>query len=237
LDKRYFNVIPPYDNTARLDTTLQPASVSHRGGVVVLGAGGHAKVVISTLRAAGEAVDVIYDDNSSRWGKTLRGIPIRGPISALGMHADRPAVIAVGDNAIRQSIAGKYPLRWITAVHPRACVDPTVELGAGTVVFAGAIIQPDSRIGAHAIVNTGATVDHDCQVHDFVHVGPGVHLAGGVRVSRGATLGTGCVAIAGVTIGENTTIGAAAAVIRDVPANVVAVGVPAHILRSAERAA
>ena len=115
-------------------------------------------------------------------------------------------------------------------VHPAAWVDLSVELGPGAVVFAGAVIQPRTVVGAHAIVNTAASIDHDCRIGRFAHLAPGVHLAGTVTVGDGAFLGIGTVAIPGVTIGEWTQVGAGAAVVRDLPARVRAVGVPARPL-------
>jgi sugar O-acyltransferase (sialic acid O-acetyltransferase NeuD family) len=142
------------------------------------------------------------------------------------------AVLAIGDNRTRQRFADPARCRFATIVHPRAIVDPSVKLGPGTVVFAGAVIQPDTTLGAHVIVNTGASIDHDCWLDDFVHIAPGVRLAGNVSLDTGAFLGIGSVAIPGARVGEWTTVGAGAAVIQDVPADVVAAGVPARVLRS-----
>lgn len=202
--------------------------VQHRG-VFVLGAGGHGKVVISTLHAAGHRVAAVLDDDSARWGKTLLGLPIVGAITELPDSGEAQAVIAVGDNRVRERLARQFRnVEWITAVHPSAYVHPSVHLGPGTVLCAGVVVQPDAVIGAHVIVNTRATVDHDCQVGDYVHLAPGVHLAGGVRVEQGALLGIGSVVIPGCRIGEWTTIGAGGVVVRDLPRRITAIGVPAR---------
>jgi len=204
-----------------------------RGSVAVLGGGGHAKVVIGTLRSAGATVTVVLDDNPATWGKTLLGVPVQGPIATLPDHGVDGAVIAIGSNAARAHVAAAVgDIAWITAVHPSAIIDPSVTLGPGTVVFAGVVIQPDARLGAHVIVNTGATIDHDCVVDDFVHLAPGVQLAGDVVVGRSAFMGIGSVAIPGRRIGPGATVGAGAVVIRDVAAGATVVGVPA---RSAAR--
>ena len=159
--------------------------------VYLIGCGGHAKVVAATLLDAGCDVAAVFDDDSARWGTTLSGVPIVGPIDAIKQRERLPAVIAIGNNRIRKRIAERLDLEWLTVVHPKASVDASVELGQGTVVFAGAVIQPDTRVGDHAIVNTAASVDHECLVGDFVHLAPGVHLAGGVSVGDGAFLGIG----------------------------------------------
>jgi len=149
----------------------------------VIGAGGHAKVVIATLRENGHTVKAAFDDDPKKWGKDLLGVPVVGPPEQLGNLPQARAIIAVGINGFRKAIAGRFPrMEWLTVVHPSAYVHPTVQLGSGTVVFAGAVIQPDTRIGAHCIVNTSSSIDHDCLLEDYVHLAPGVNLAGGVRL-------------------------------------------------------
>lgn len=204
--------------------------MSGAGRAAVLAAGGHAKVVIATLQAAGWRVVAAYDDDEARWGGELLGVPIRGPLEAAAGAEVDGAVVAVGDNRVRKSLAERFDLPWIAVVHPAAVVHPSVELGGGTVVFAGAAIQPDTRIGRHAIVNTGASVDHDCRLGDFVHVAPGARLGGGVAVGEGALVGIGSCVVPGVTVGPWATAGAGAAVVRDVAAGATVVGVPARPL-------
>jgi sugar O-acyltransferase (sialic acid O-acetyltransferase NeuD family) len=192
--------------------------------VVVVGAGGHAKVVVATLQAAGSEVPLVLDDAPGKHGSALGGVEVQGPVAAL---LGGEAICAIGDNRTRQRVVGELVTAWATAVHPAAIVHPSAKVGPGTVVFAGAIVQPDAVLGAHVIVNTGATVDHDCRLGDFVHVAPGAHLCGGVVVEEGALLGVGCAVSPGVRIGAWATVGAAAAVVADVPAGATVVGVPA----------
>lgn len=196
--------------------------------VAVIGGGGHAKVVLACLRELALPVSAVFDDDSRLWGGELLGVPITGPIRAAVGDGGTAAVLALGDNATRRDLARRLDLRWITAVHPRAFVDPAAELGTGTVVCAGAVVQPGAEIGAHAIVNTGASVDHDCRVGDFVHLAPGVRLAGRVTVGDGTLVGIGSTAIPGVSIGEWSVVGAGASVVGDLPARVTAVGCPAR---------
>jgi sugar O-acyltransferase (sialic acid O-acetyltransferase NeuD family) len=199
--------------------------------IVVVGSGGHAKVVIATARAAGLEVAAIADDDPARWGQRVLGVEVTGPAPAVLDDPDQTAVLAIGANRARQRLAAAARCRFATILHPGAVIDPTVRLGAGTVVFAGAVIQPDTALGAHAIVNTGASIDHDCAIGDFVHIAPGVRLAGDVALGDGVFLGIGAVAIPGVRIGAWTTVGAGAAVIGDLGADLVAAGVPARPLR------
>lgn len=200
--------------------------------VLVIGAGGHAKVVIGAIEAGGDRVVAALDDDARRWGSTILGVRIAGPVATAPSYGV-PTVIAIGGNATRARLGRAIDVPWATVVHPRAWVHPSVVLGPGTVVFAGAMIQPDSRLGHHCIVNTGATIDHDGALGDCVHVAPGAHLAGTVTIGEESFLGVGVAVIPGITIGARTTVGAGAAVVRDLPDGVVAVGVPARVVRPA----
>ncbi|HSL84807.1 MAG TPA: acetyltransferase [Thermoanaerobaculia bacterium] len=194
----------------------------------VLGAGGHAKVVIATLEAAGWEVVGVFDDAEDRWGGEILGLRVRGPLGAARETAIDGAVIAVGDNRAREDVAGRIDLPWVAVAHPAAAVHPSAALGPGTVVFAGAVIQPDTIVGRHAIVNTAASVDHDCRLGDFVHVAPGARLAGNITVGDGALVGIGSSVMPGVRIGAWASIGAGAAVVREVERGSTVVGVPAR---------
>lgn len=196
--------------------------------VVLVGAGGHAKVVLAALLAAGHRVGAVLDDDPRRWRRALLDCTVEGPIEP-GRLSGRPAVLAIGDNAARQRLAS-LPAEWLTVVHPAALVHDSVVLGPGSVVFAGAVVQPGARLGSHVIVNTGASIDHDCELGDFVHVAPGARLAGEVRVGVGALLGIGCCVVPGIVIGPWATIGAGAAVVSDVGEKERVAGVPARPL-------
>lgn len=201
----------------------------------VLGAGGHGKVVVSTLLACGFSVDGVLDDDAGKTGTTVLGIPVIETIEAFILRKRKArAVCAVGDNKTRKELTvrlASFPVEWVTAVHPAALVHPSVRLGNGTIVFAGAIIQPETVIGAHCIVNTGALIDHDCIIGDFCHIAPGCRITGGVTAEEGAFLGAGATVIPGVVIGPWSVTGAGSTVIRDIRPGVTAAGSPARILK------
>jgi sugar O-acyltransferase (sialic acid O-acetyltransferase NeuD family) len=197
--------------------------------IYIIGAGGHAKVVANSARAAGFAVAAMFDDDENLWGRSLLGIPIHGPISRIREFPAKPAIAAIGDNANRFAIVSAASLDWRTVIDPAAHVDSSVVVGIGTAILPGAVVQIDSRIGKHAIVNTSASIDHDCAIGDYVHLAPGVHLAGNVRVGEGAFIGIGAAVIPGITIGAGAVVGAGAAVICDIPDRAVVVGVPARV--------
>jgi sugar O-acyltransferase (sialic acid O-acetyltransferase NeuD family) len=195
----------------------------------VIGAGGHAKVVIATLQAAGFEVTAALDDDQSKWGSELLGIAVAGPLSAAPEYARR-AVIAIGNNQMRRRLAAELNrLEWVSAIHPAAVIHPSARIGVGTVVFAGAVIQPDAQVGGHVIVNTAATIDHDCLIADFAHLAPGVRLAGAVSIGEGAMLSIGASVIPGVRVGEWSVVGAGSVVLKDVESGVTVVGAPAAI--------
>lgn len=201
--------------------------------VVIIGGGGHAKVIIAMLRVRGYQPIAVLDDAETLWGTQLLGVPVSGPVGSIDANSVDCAVIGIGNNHVRRELASRVKLPWLTVIHPTAWVDVSVVLGAGTVVFAGAIVQPGTTIGEHVIINTGATVDHDCSLGNFVHIAPGTHLAGNVSVGEGTFMGISSAAIPGVSIGRWTTIGAGAVAVRDIPDNVVAYGVPARPRRAA----
>lgn len=192
-------------------------------------------MVIGTLQAAGYTVGGVFDDAPTKWGTEILGVPIIGAVQEITRTGFAQAVIAIGDNAVRQKLARQLnDLRWVSVVHPQAWVHPSATIGVGSVVFAGAVIQPEARIGEHVIINTGATVDHECIVSDFSHVAPGAHLAGRVVVEEGVFVGMGCNVIQGCRIGAWTIVGAGAVVVRNLPAYVTALGVPARMIKRHE---
>lgn len=194
----------------------------------ILGAGGHAKVAIAALRAAGWTVAGAYDDEPARHGGVILGVPIIGTLEA-GLASASPLHIAIGSNRARRRIA-QQERAWTGAIHPGAQLDPTAVVGDGALICMGALVQVDARVGRHVIVNTGAIVDHDCLVGDFVHLAPGAKLAGGVEVGEGAMIGLGAQVLPGLKIGAWAVVGAGAVVTRDVPEGQTVAGCPAKAL-------
>lgn len=196
--------------------------------IVLVGAGGHAKVVIALAHALGHAVVALVDRDPEKLGRLVSGVPVVGSAAEVADAHGCGFVLSIGDNRTRAEFAAVMKVRFVSLVHPWAWVAPSAEIGPGAVVFAGCVVQPDARVGAHAIVNTGATIDHDCTLGSFVHVAPGAHLAGQVRVGEGAFLGVGCAVKNGVEVGAWATLGAGAVAVHDVSEGVVAVGIPAR---------
>lgn len=199
--------------------------------IYLIGAGGHAKVILALLEEQGRKCLGIYDDNEALWGKKLSGVPIMGAVKELPDRNDISAVIAIGNNNVREHIAEKFHnLHWATLIHPYSWIHKSVSIHEGTVVFAGAVIQPDVCIGKHTIINISASIDHDCVIGSFCHIAPGCHLAGGINVGDNAFLGIGTTAIPCIFITANTMIGAGAVVIKDTTRCGTYVGVPAKLV-------
>lgn len=193
---------------------------SRMQGVVLLGAGGHAKVVLSLLQALGLRVIGVCDPQLvqhavAQW----RGLAVLGGDEALQGHD--PAAIALA-NGIGQIVAGTSArvrayeamrargFRFPSLVHPSAVVDASVRLADGVQVMAGAVLQADVECGENSIVNTRASIDHDCIVGRHVHIAPGATLSGAVRVEDRAFVGAGATVVQGLQIGADAFLCAGA---------------------------
>lgn len=195
--------------------------------LILIGSGGHAKVVLAAAKASGWSVIALFDDDTKRHGENVFGVEIRGPIASL--DSTDLAHIAIGNAAVRMKF-DSLGCDWKTIIHPHAYVDSTVVVGAGTFVAAGAVVNPATSVGRHCIINTGSSVDHDNVLEDYVQIAPGAHLGGNVTVREGAFIGLGASIIHGVTIGKNALIGAGATIIRDVPDGAKIVGNPGRAI-------
>jgi UDP-perosamine 4-acetyltransferase len=206
---------------------------------LIVGAGGHGKVVLDILRAAGQCTPVGFvDADASLAGTTIGGLPIFGAPNQLPKLAKKikQAIIAIGDNRTRASYAKillDHGFELITTIHPKAMVSPSARVGRNVVIAAGAIVCAEAVIGDSAIINTAAIVDHECEIGSAAHICPSVALAGRVRVGEGAFVGLGAKVIPCISIGEHAIVGAGAVVIRDIPCHATAVGVPAKVIKVA----
>lgn len=208
--------------------------------LLLLGAGGHARVVAETAFSTGRFSSIAFLDDRCTGPAQLPdqlGWPVIGPFAAALdpqiRHQFPAALVAIGNAAVRMQwlprlAAAGYELPIV--IHPTAWVSPSAQLSAGSVVFAQAAIQAQAVIGSGAILNTGCSVDHDAQLGDGVHICPGARLAGEVQVGDRSWIGIGSSLIQQIRIGADVTVGAGAAVVRDLPGGVTAVGVPARVL-------
>jgi sugar O-acyltransferase (sialic acid O-acetyltransferase NeuD family) len=204
--------------------------------VIMVGGGGHAKVLISMLllqhRTVLGFVDLTPDLPS------VLGVAQLGDDSAVLMRAPEEirlvnGVGSIGSTGARREAYERFRDKHYTfdsVIHCSAIMAPDVELGNGVQIMAGAVVQPGSRVGDNSIINTGARVDHDCSIDAQVHIAPGATLCGNVRVGRGSHVGAGATVIQGIELGENTIVGAGAVVLRGVTDGETVVGVPAAVV-------
>jgi len=202
--------------------------------ILVLGGGGHARVVADAILArsaqyGGMELVGFLDDDPAMKGIHLLGKPVFGSTSEVARIPHDGVVVAIGDNGDRCKLFETLSARGeklMTVIHPNATIAPDVKVGRGSVIFAGVVVNTGANIGDNVILNTGCTVGHDCTIGLHVHICPGAHLGGTVRVRKGATVGIGSSIIQGRTIGEWSIVGGGSAVIHDVAPRTTVVGVP-----------
>jgi sugar O-acyltransferase (sialic acid O-acetyltransferase NeuD family) len=210
--------------------------------IVIIGAGGQGREMAEILRDRARQVGDVallgfVDEAASRLGAAIDGLPVLGDWSWFeGVDRDEVAVLcAVGTPAVLCRLAERVRalgLRLANAISPRAVVSPLAEVGRGVTIFPQVVVNTRARLGDQCILNVGVSVSHDSVVGRYSNLNPGVRLAGKVTVGEGCYLGMGTSVIQGRSIGPWTVVGAGAVVIRDLPADVTAVGVPAKIIKT-----
>lgn len=200
--------------------------------LLILGAGGHGRVVADAALAGHEWSGVFACDRDSARcsGELLPEVPLHPIESAL---ASATAVhVAIGDAAAREKEAGTLRADLLTTVvHPRACVSSHATLSAGCFVAAQAVVAPGASLGRCVIVNHGAVVDHDVTVGDFSHIAPLAALGGGARVGNRTLVGSGASVLPGMRIGDDVVVGAGAVVCSHLDEAGAYAGVPARRIK------
>jgi len=209
--------------------------------VVIIGAGGFGREVLDVFLAENEVskrweILGFVDDDPELQGKTLNGYPVLGSFDWFKTINPREikVITAVGNNEVRRKVVEKVQsigLEFCSVVHPNVIMTPFVSIGQGVVVTAGCIFTNQIKIGNHVIVNLDVTIGHDTIIEDFVNLNPGVHINGNNKIQEGAYVGSGAVTIQDITIGKWSIIGAGAVVVMNIPEKVVAVGVPAKVVK------
>lgn len=204
--------------------------------IVVVGGGGHAKVIISLLHKLDQYDVIGYTDTADRG--SILGVEYLGDDTRLDRlkneEPDCRLVLGVGSVGVSHNRLflkerlHRCGFHWAVVISPHAVVGEDVRIGAGTVVLDGAIIQTGTSIGECAIINTASVIDHDCQVGNFVHIAPGSTVCGGVKIGDHSFIGTGSTVIQYKTITENCLIGAGATVVDDCLTPGVYMGSPAR---------
>ena len=203
---------------------------------MVIGAGGHAKVVIEAIWAM-DGFEIVGVIDPKPENPELLGVPVLGgdeELPKLLIEGVTAAVVAIGANSTRQRIGHTLLAMGFTLPqirHPSAFISPSATIAQGTVIMAMAIVGTLACVRDLAIINTGAIVEHDSEVGEAAHIAPGVVLAGRVRVGNRALVGAGTVVRPYIIIGNDAVVGAGSAVVANVLAASVVAGTPAKLLK------
>ncbi|MFC0297334.1 acetyltransferase [Geobacillus jurassicus] len=204
--------------------------------IVVIGEGGHSKVIQDMIVADGcYQIAAILDDKYQEMHER-NGI-VYGPISAvctmIGRNPSMKLIIAIGNNRVRAEIVRRIQVdheKFGTLIHPSAVISPSARIGEGTVVMPNCVINAHAEIGKHVIINTGAIIEHDNRIGDYAHISPNATLTGNVAIGEGTHIGASATIIPGIKVGKWCVIGAGSTVIRDIPDFKKAVGCPTRFL-------
>lgn len=195
--------------------------------LVIIGAGGHGKVIADNALKNGITEILFLDDHATG---TCMGFRIAGTSGDIPQYDDGKTgfIIGVGSNEIRKRISEKYEVNWITLIHPSAQIGIEVSIGKGTVIMAGSVINSCTTVGEHCIINTGAIVEHDNVIGDYVHLSPRVALGGTVRIGDQTHIGIGASVKNNTSICGSCMIGAGSVVVKDIEERGIYVGVPSR---------
>lgn len=204
--------------------------------VVIIGAGGHAKVIADIVIKSQDTLLGFLDDNLEKGKKVICDYCVLGKISKCIALQEQDKyiefIIAIGNNSIRKDISNKYKLNYYTAIHPSAQIGLETTMEEGTAIMANACINSSAKIGKHCIINTGAIIEHDNIIEDYVHISPQVALGGTIKVGENTHVGIGATVKNNLEICKNCTIGAGAVVVKNIEGEGTYVGVPAKKKRT-----
>ena len=201
--------------------------------VVIIGAGGHAKVIADIIDKSKDIVVGFLDDNKAKDDIIIKEkqYKVIGKINNCKEiqleYPEMEFIIAIGNNKVRKQIAERYEdLKFYTAIHPSSQIALDVEIGEGTVIMANTCINTSVKIRKHCIINTGVVIEHDNIINDYVHISPNATLCGTVEVGKLTHIGAGSTIKNNTNICSNCVIGCGAVVIKDINEEGTYMGVP-----------
>lgn len=205
---------------------------------IIIGAGGHARVLLDALQERGLPVYGLTDIDPLLRGQPVLNVPVIGDDSVISLYPLLTTLLVNGigsidSTAIRRAVFERFKrpgFSFLTVAHPSAVISSHATFGEGVQVMAGAVVQPGVRLGDNTIVNTRASVDHDCVIGAHCHIAPGATLSGAVQVGDGTHIGTGAVIKQGVKIGAGCLVAAGAVVIHNLEDGERVCGVPSRAL-------
>lgn len=213
----------------------------HREKIILVGASGCGRDILWQLLESNNQVDKydvlgFVDDDPKLKGTIINKYPVLGNIKWLMEYPKAISVLlCVGNSKIREKIYKKLAtnqnISFPSFIASDAKISDSVIYGKGCIFCLSTILSVDITIGDFVIVSSDGTIGHDAVLGDFVTLYPNVNISGNVTVARRVEIGTGTNIIQGKTIGGNTIIGAGTVVVKDLPENCTAVGVPAKVLK------
>lgn len=211
--------------------------------LVIVGAGGLGRETLFQIQQSEQVLPqftVLGFADDGKVGQTVHGLPVLCDTKALAeREQDTAVVLAVGNPFVRRRLFERMRdnshLSFPTVIAPGAVHSDSVAFGRGCIVGFGVTMTVDIRVGDFVLVSNGCNVGHDAVLDDFSTLYPGVHVSGNVHLCEGCEVGVGSNIIQGLTVGQNAVLGAGCAVIRDIPADCTAVGVPAKVIRTGVR--
>ena len=200
--------------------------------VVIIGAGGHAKVIADIIEKLGDEIIGFLDDKIEKNTIIIKDYKVIGDLNnrfTLAIaNSDYEFITAIGDNKKREEISKSPNLKFYTAIHPSAQIGLDVKIEEGTAIMANVCINSSARIGKHCIINTGAIIEHDNIIENYVHISPNATLGGTVKVGKLTHIGIGATVKNNVTICKNCIVGAGAVVVKNIEKEGTYIGVPAR---------
>ena len=196
--------------------------------VIIMGAGGHAKVVVDALQLYGrEILGFVTPD--MKIGTEFCGKKVLGNDEAINHYLPDEVELVNGVGSLprknlRWKLADKMRKQgyiFASIIHPDAVIASDIILDEGVQIMAGAVIQSGTKVGQDSIINTGALIDHDCEIADNCHLAPGVICSGGVKIGSNSHLGTGTIVTEFRSIGDNCTVAAGSVVFKDILDNAI----------------
>ncbi len=200
--------------------------------LVIIGAGGHGRVIADIAEKTGYTDIVFLDDNSG--AKECGGYKVVGGCKDALLYKDADFIVAIGNAKVRRKIQEELlgmGLHIVSLIHPAAVIARNVKIGIGTVVMAGAVINPFVEVGQGCIINTCASVDHDSNIGDYIHIAVGAHVAGTVTIGENTFVGAGVTISNNIDVAKDCILGAGAVVVKNITDKGTYIGVPAQKIK------
>jgi sugar O-acyltransferase (sialic acid O-acetyltransferase NeuD family) len=204
--------------------------------IYIVGAGGFAREVLNIYIDLGREEEVagFLEENCSRDGAEVNGKPLHDISLLDNVVTSKPKLICAIGTPLRKRLIENTKDKgcdYDSIVHPSVIESRWVTFGQGSIICAGNVFTSQIRVGDYSIVNLSCTIGHDVEIGKYTTISPGVNVSGRVAIGDECFIGTGASIIEKVTIGDRSYIGAGSVVVNDIPADVLALGVPAKPVR------